>query len=523
MLSYFSPLVLGGLLPATVVAYQAAPRRARGYVLLAASYAFLWCACGPLALIVVASTVCVWATGLVMGRALARRDELVGSGASTRREARRACRVRMRLALAAGATLNLGALAALRYLPALAALAGEAGVWLPAPSIGAPLGISFYTLQAVSYLVDVYRETCPPDRSPARLALFLAFFPNVMEGPICRYGQVARRPWAGEPVRARALQAGLARVAWGLLKCLVVANRLNAFVKPVFGDPGSYDGGVIALAAALYVMQLYCDFSGAMDFAVGVGRIFGAGTPENFRQPLFSRTASEFWMRWHVTLGAWFRDYVFYPVSLCGPVKRLGSAARRAAGPRLGPALASAPALLCVWLGNGLWHGAGSQYLLFGAYYFVVIWAGGLLGPLAAPLRERLGVSRDALPYRALQHARTLLVILVGELLFRAPGAAEGVSMLARMVTCFRPASLVDGTALTVGMDAHDFAVVGVAALALLGVGLARERGRPLLEPLLRRGGAPCWALVSALVAVTAVFGAYEVGYVPVDPMYAQF
>ena len=523
MVSYFSPLVLCGLLPLTALAYQAAPRRMRGPVLLVSSYAFLWYLSGRLVVFVVASAASIWLTGLALGRELAARDAELARGDLPRGEVRRACRSRMRRRLAAGVALNLGMLVLLRYLPALGSALGE-GVALPAlPAIGAPVGISFYTLQAVSYLVDVYRGTCPPDRNPARLALFLAFFPQVMEGPICRYGQVAQRLWAGEPIRADALSAGLVRVLWGLAKTVVVANRLNAFVKPVFDDPGAYDGTVIALAAGLYALQLYCDFSGAMDFAVGVGAVFGARPPENFRQPFFSRTASEFWMRWHITLGAWFRDYVFYPVSLSAPVKRLGSVARRAAGPHLGPVLASAPALLCVWLGNGLWHGAGSQYLLFGAYYFLVIWLGGLVGALAAPLLERVGIDRDALPYRAFQHVRTLLVIVAGELVFRASGAAEGIFMLSRVVTGFRPESLVDGTVLAVGMDAHDFGAVGAFALALLVVGVCRERGISPLGRLCERGEAPRWALGAALVAVTLVFGAYGAGYVPVDPMYAQF
>ncbi len=137
---------------------------------------------------------------------------------------------------------------------------------------------------------------------------------------------------------------------------------MNLLVKTVFASYESYDGGVIALAAVLYTIQLYCDFSGTMDFVVGTGRIFGVRLPANFRQPFFSRTASEFWQRWHITLGMWFRDYVFYPVSLGKPVKRLTTSARHLLGNRMGPVAASGVALLAgVWLGNGLWHGAGGR------------------------------------------------------------------------------------------------------------------------------------------------------------------
>lgn len=503
MTSYFSPAVLGLLLPVTVVAYQLAPRRARPVVLLAASLAFYVAASGWFLLFVLGATLVSWLCGLAVGR---RGPSGARSGADSDTRPCHQCQHRGAV-LAAGVTLVLGTLVALRLQA----------------SIALPLGISFYSLQAVSYLADVYRGTVEADRNPARLALYLTFFPQVMEGPICRYGEVAEGLWRGDPVTGRSLYLGGSRVLWGLAKTFVVANRLNAFVKPVFEDPASYDGSVIAVAAALYTLQLYCDFSGTIDFAVGVGRVFGAEPPENFRQPFFSRTAAEFWRRWHITLGSWLRDYVFYPVSLSAPVKRLGTRVRRAVGPRLGPPVASGVALLCVWLANGLWHGAGSQYLLFGMYYFVVIWLGSVLEPLARSASERLGVIREGRPYRVMQHVRTLLVIVVGELLFRAGSAGRGLDMLARAITSFSPGSLVDGTLLTVGMDAHDFAAVAAFSLALLLVGAARERGVALLEGVWRRGALARWALWGALVMVTVVFGAYGAGYVPVDPMYAQF
>lgn len=531
MTTYFSFAVLGLLLPLTVAAYQAAPRRARWAVLLAASYAFYWMVSGWLVVFVAGATAVSWRVGLSIDTAARARDLELASPGARRRELRARYARRMRRRLAVGVALVLGALVALRCQAPLmsaasAALGRPAGGGAALAPLGMPVGISFYSLQAVSYLADVYRGTCRADRNPARLALWLTFFPQVMEGPISRYGDTAAALWQGRPVTGRSLYMGGSRILWGLAKRLVVANRLNSFVQPVFEAPGSYDGGVIALAAVLYTLQLYCDFSGAMDFAVGAGRVFGADLPENFRQPFSSRTAAEFWRRWHVTLGSWLRDYVFYPVSLSAPVKRLGSRARRVAGPRLGPALAGGVALLCVWVLNGLWHGAGSQYLLFGMYYFAVIWAGSLLEPVAQSACERLGVSREGRPYRAMQRARTLLVIVAGELLFRACSAAEGAEMLARAsaaLVTFAWGPLVGGGALSVGMDAHDFAAVAAFSLALLLVGAARERGVALLEGVWRRGAVARWALWCALVVAAVVFGAYGAGYVPVDPMYAQF
>lgn len=524
MTSYFSTAFLLAFLPATVACYQLAPRRARWAVLLAASYAFFWVLSGPLVVFVIASTVSIWAAGLALDALASRRAADLARQGVDRRRARRLWGRRMRLALVVGVGVNLGILGVLKYAGFVCELLAPLGCALPpAPSIGLPIGISFYTLQAVSYVVDVYRGSSRADRNLARLALYLAFFPQIMEGPICRYDQTASALWAGEPVTAQGLFSGGARMLWGVTKRMVVANRLNLFVQTVFGDPGSYDGGMVALAAALYTLQLYCDFSGTMDVACGMGRVFGVSLPENFRQPFFSRTASEFWQRWHITLGAWFRDYVFYPVSLSGPVKRLTSSARRALGNRVGPAAASGVALLCVWLGNGLWHGAGTQYLLFGLYYFVLIWAGGLLAPASEAVCARMGVARDGALWHAFQHVRTLLVVVAGELLFRSSSAVEGLGLLVRATLGFRASSLVDGTALSAGMDAADFVVTGAFVVALLVVGVLRERGARPLEAVWRRGAVARWAVCCALIVTTVVFGAYGAGYVPVDPMYASF
>ena len=529
MKSYVSLAVLGLVLIATVMVYQLAPRRMRPVVLLAASYGYVWMLSGALLTFLLFSTASIWATGMVLDALRSRRAAKLAEPGASRRAVKQRYQRLMRCMLATGAAANLGVLAALKYLPFFAGLAKPllAAVGVAAPTaglgIGVPIGISFYTLQAISYLADVYRGTISADRNPVRLALFLAFFPQIMEGPIARYGQTAARLWEGRPVTAEALFGGSARILWGLAKKLVVADRVNALVKAVFDDYGSYDGGVIALAAVLYTAQLYFDFSGAMDIAVGAGRIFGVSEPENFRQPFASRTASEFWQRWHVTLGSWFRDYVFYPVSLSAPVKRLSAAARRALGSRVGPVAASGVALACVWLGNGLWHGAGGQYLLFGAYYFVLIWTGGLVVPLAERLCLHMGIDRDGRAWHAWQHLRTLAVIVVGELIFRAASAEDALSMVWRLVTTFSLASFADGTVLTLGMDAADAAVVGVAVVVLFVVGHLHERD---MHPLCRIWSCP-WparaALLLALVMVSVVFGAYGASYVPIDPMYAQF
>lgn len=525
MASYFSVAFVCVLLPASVLLYAIAPKRARWVVLLVVSYAFLWILSGGLIVLVGVSTLSVYALGLAMGRIHGRRDGLLSSGLCDARAIRQDCKRKTRLVLVLGVAVNMCMLAATKYLGFFASALSlfAMGAKLTPPKFGAPIGISFYTLMAVSYLADVYRETQQPDAHLGHVALYLVFFPYLMEGPIVRYRQVAPGLWAGDALRANNLYAGSLRILWGFAKKLIVADRLNPLVSNVFKNYDTFDGGIIAFAAVLYTLQLYCDFSGAMDVALGMSRIFGVSLPENFKQPFFSKTASEFWQRWHITLGSWFKDYVYYPISLSKPCKSLTKRARRRLGRVVGPAFVSMIALFFVWFGNGLWHGAATQYIAFGMYYFVIVSLGGFVEPAAQRLANSWKVNRESGPYKALRVARTLVVVFVGELIFRASGVRAAFAMLGGIVTRFSVDCFASGTVLSLGLDAYDFAVVGVFAALLLAFDVFCEWGKSPWDAVVHRGvwiWANAWA---TLFVVVVVFGAYGHGYTPVDPLYAQF
>ena len=170
-----------------------------------------------------------------------------------------------------------------------------------------PIGISFYTMQIVSYVTDVHKDVIEPDTNIGRLALFLAFFPQIMEGPICRYSDVTEKLWEGKRTTYEGLTFGIQRILFGLGKKIIIADRLNVLVNEIFNNYTSFDGGIICIGMILYTLQLYTDFSGVMDMAIGIGEIFNVKIPENFRQPFFSKSISDFWTRWHITLGTWMK------------------------------------------------------------------------------------------------------------------------------------------------------------------------------------------------------------------------
>ena len=529
MSSYFTPTFILCFLPLVAAAHTLAPQRARGAVLLAASYAFVFIMSRWGLAYLLVTTLVTYTIAQRMGALHELRDQQLKEVRKGKRAIKQACKAHTKRFLVAGILINLGLLLTLNYLGFFAEIAtsllGVLGLHasLAPPELHGPIGISFYTLMALSYLIDVYRETVPADANLGRLALYLSSFAHIMEGPFARYAQTANTLWSGERIKQRNLYPAILRITIGFAKKMLVADRLNVYVKCVFADYANFDGPILALGAVLYTIQLYCDFAGCMDVAIGLGQLFGVEYPENFRQPFWSQTVSEFWQRWHITLGYWFKDYVYYTVSLSTPVKHLTGKARKRFGNRYGPLMVSGIALFCVWFCNGLWHGAGSQYLFFGLYYFVLIWVGGFIEPNARAWALAHGIDREKLPYRAFRILRTVLLVFVGELFFRAASLPDGLAMFGRILTNHSFAQFADGTVFTTCMPRSDFVTSTFFFALVLAYDYAYEHGHDLRALLCAKGPVMRWGLWLALVMVIVIFGAYGFGYVAVDPMYAQF
>lgn len=530
LLSCFSISYLAVFLPVCLLLYALTPAIAKKYVLLAESMAFYWLISGTLIVYLFAAVLCCFFGGLLLDRLYKTRDAaLVAAEKEERRAIRKKYQRRMRWLLAGVAVWLFGVLLVLKYsgffaenFNAFLALCG-ASFRLAVPEFLLPIGISFFTLQAFSYLFDVYRGQVIADRNILRLALFLSFFPQIVEGPICRYRQTATAVWQAQQLRYRNLTRGLTRILYGLFKKLLIADRLNPFVKAVFDGEAALPGGYIALGALCYTVQLYMDFSGAMDATLGTAEIFGVILPENFERPFFSRTISEFWKRWHITLGTWFRDYIFYPISMSGPLKSLTGKARRRLGNHFGPLLAGGIALLAVWFLNGLWHGAAFHYIFFGLYLFVLIFLGSCFVPAARFLYRKGKINPEALPVRLFQMLRTGLLVVIGELFFRANTLASAFSLFGRIFTA--PGFSMPGqdAAKLFGTDTKDLILVLCALSVVLFVSLWNEKKGSLRDFLEKKPLVLRWALLYAMILSVIIFGAYGTGYVPLDPIYANF
>ena len=343
-----------------------------------------------------------------------------------------------------------------------------------------------------------------------------------MEGPICRYGELGRELFAGRSITMERLATGAQRIFWGLFKKRLVADRLDVLVKTVYDGYQNYDGTVISVAAVAYTIQLYMEFSGCMDIVIGTGEIFGITLPENFRRPFFSKTVSEFWRRWHITLGSWFKEYVFYPVSMWGPVRKLSRTARKH-NRHWGEVTAAALGLFPVWLCNGIWHGPRWSYIFYGLYYFVLITLSIAMRPCSEKLCRFFKLNQSSALYHLFQVGRTFLLVVIGELFFRAEGLRIGLQMFARIFTQFNLSSFWNGTLLTLGLDRGDYLLIGAALTVVFFISLAEEKGRDVRRDIKQLPLPLRWSLYYSVMLAICLFGAYGVGYMPVELIYANF
>lgn len=529
-MNYLSVVYLFLFLPLTVLIYHIAKKKCKWLVLLLASYIFFFLISGKLIIFLFLTTLSIY----VFGRLIAKTDNDCLNFIENNPESDKKCvkeqfkKKRKRL-LVVAILIQVIVLFIYKYLPfftininhllKLVNISFEFKIL----KLLAPIGVSFYTLEAISYLADVYNKKIEADKNLGRLALYLAFFPGIMEGPIARYNDVAEDLYSGKEITFKNICFGGQRILWGILKKFVVADRLNALVKVVFDGGKLLDGGLVLFGAICYTIMLYMEFSGTMDVIIGSGEIFGIKLPENFRQPFFSKNISEFWTRWHITLGTWFKDYIFYPVSLSKKMKKLTISARKKLGNHYGPLLAGSIALLSVWLLNGLWHGAGWNYIFFGLYHFTLILLGNIFEPYIRNICSKLNINRNNIFYRIFVFFKLFILIVIGEMFFRAHGLAEGINMFKAIFTTFTLQSFFNGKFLTLGVDGADFIIIIVSIIIVFIVGLLKEKNINIRESIAGLPIVPRWIIYFALIMFIIIFGAYGPGYTPIDPIYASF
>jgi D-alanyl-lipoteichoic acid acyltransferase DltB (MBOAT superfamily) len=317
---------------------------------------------------------------------------------------------------------NLGLLFFFKYFNFLSHSATQAahlfgaGMELPVLDIILPVGISFHTFQAMSYTIDIYKGKVPAERSLLNYALYVAFFPQMVAGPIERPDQLLPQFRREAKPTIERFCSGAKRAMWGLFKKMIVADSLARIVNAVYAHPRTFDGRALLVATAAFAIQIYCDFSGYSDIAVGIGRMMGYELRINFTFPYFSRSVSEFWRRWHISLSTWFRDYVYIPLG-----------GNRVAIPRM------YLNLLITFVVSGLWHGASWTFAVWGALHGIYLTLSYATRTWRARVSDIVGLARLPKFQAACQRAWTIVIVTAAWVFFRASSFSDAWYVLRHM------------------------------------------------------------------------------------------
>lgn len=330
-----------------------------------------------------------------------------------------------------------------------------------------PIGLSFYVFQSLGYCIDVARGGMPAEHNFFRHALFVSYFPQILQGPIGDYTRLKPQLFAPHDFSYENTVDGLERVAFGFMKKLVIANQIGKIIDPIFADFSGRTGLTLWYALTLYAIELYADFSGYMDIANGCSLMLGIRLDENFDTPYFSSSVAEFWRRWHITLGAWFKNYLFYPLLRSPLVNGLRKRLKAAGHKGLSRQLPNVIALSVIWLAIGFWHGADWSYVCYGIYYGAIIIISSLLEPLYSRFHAKHPLLTQSFGYRLFTILRTFVIVTFGYSIFRLADLSATAAYLKNM---FTPQTLSDSVtalaAYTADFPSERFAA-GVGTLLL--------------------------------------------------------
>ena len=492
---------------AALALYYIFPRRGQWIVLFAFSLAFVFFSSGPAAFIYVAADVAAVYFGTVL---TARTDD-------PRRRT---------LFTALSIIVVVIVLFLLRYsvnvLEYFGGMPGTAAIPAALRSLTAPIGISYFSLSAIGYILDVNWRTCRVERNPLRLALLILWFPALVCGPVTRYGDLSETLFATHRFDYEKFKSGAYRMLYGLFKKLVIANRLAIFTGTVFSPVfNEYKGLFIPTATLLYAFQIYADFSGCMDIMLGVSEMLQVGMPENFRQPFFSQSLSEFWRRWHITLGQWAKDYVMYPLLKSRAFVALGDRGKKLLGKKAGKRLPTYLGMLVLWLVIGLWHGGTPKHIFacgIQLWFFIV--GGQICQPLFDKLSMLLRVDKGLFGYKLFASLRTLFLMCATWIFFNAQSVAHGIWMLKNSISVHNWWIFFDGSLYEFGMTQKDFTVAFISFIIVLCVSIAQEKGIDVRKAFEKQQLVFKWIVLLGGIIAIMVFGIYGPGYNAADFIY---
>ena len=489
----------------SVLVYYIVPHKFQWLVLLCFSYIYYLAGGVRYVGFILFSTLVTWGIALAVEKA-----EAGGSHKSARNF------------LVLGLILNFGMLGVIKYTNFMIEnLNALFHMNLRGMEILLPLGISFYTFQSSGYLLDVYWKRCDAERNPVKYALFVSFFPQILQGPIGRYSRLAHQLYEPHKFEGKNITRGFERILWGFFKKMILADWAAVFVDAIFDNPDQYSGLAI-FGVLFYTVQLYADFSGGMDVVIGIASMFGIELDENFKRPFFSISITDFWHRWHITLGTWMKDYVFYPFSLSKAMNKLGKFFKKHSKTRFGKYMAKALPIcladLLIFFIVGVWHGAAWKYIVYGMYNGIIMSFSSIMAPVYEKMFKITHINKTARWYRGWQIIRTFILVNIS---WYFDNAATLTDAFRLMGNTFKHASFSMDAVVKMFGSQLDLIILLAGCLVWLIISILKEKGIVIREALDRKPLIIRWAVYIALVMSVAMLG--YISNTSGGFMYAQF
>lgn len=493
--------------PFVVAIYFVIPKRVRYIWLLIASYYFYMSWNAKYALLIAFSTCVTWLSGILLGRANQYSPtKLFNLSVSTHKK----------IIVAGSLLINLGILAFFKYYDfILHNINVTMAVFSIEPfekpfDLLLPVGISFYTFQALSYTIDVYRGDVPVEKNILKYGLFVSFFPQLVAGPIERSSNLLRQVNEAHHIKLWNLNRvtqGCILMLWGYFLKMVLADRAAIIVNSVYNSFWLHNSCELSIATLFFAFQILCDFAGYSTIAIGAAKVMGFDLMKNFSAPYFSKNIQEFWRKWHISLSSWFRDYLYIPLggSRCSKLQHYRN-------------------IMIVFVVSGIWHGASWSFVIWGFLHGFFQIIGLATKPFRNKLYKKHNVKTDAFSWKLLQIALTFFLVCIAWIFFRANSVPQALTILGTIFTTFSLDQLSSLKLSSLGISKPDFIILMISIVALFLVDLLENNKKMSLDVFLEKQNFGFrWVVMLALVAVVFLYGVYGTGIEAQKFIYFQF
>ena len=505
-------------------AYYLVPGAWQWGLLLGASCLFYVWAGTEYLVFIILTTLTTYAATVLMDGNLQKQDVYLKENKATlsreeKKEYKAAVKAKNRVWMVACLVINFGVLFVCKacLIDPIRTIAKEGT--LSFLTLGLPMGISFYMFQSMGYVVDVFRGTAKAERNLAKLALFVSFFPQLVQGPISKYNQLAPTLYGPHKFDAKQVSFGLQRMLWGYFKKLVVADRIAVAIGTLKGE--EYTGVAFLMLTMFYAIQIYGDFTGGIDVTIGLAEAMGIRLPENFIRPFFSKNIAEYWRRWHLSLGVWMKDYIFYPISVSEPMRKLSKWGRAQMG-NFGKRLPVYVASIATWFVTGIWHGLSANFVVWGMLNCFVIVVSEELVPLYEKFHNRFHL-KEKKWYGGFEIFRMFWLMNLIRACDLFPNVGDYFRRMGSLFTTFNFNILWDGTMMNLGLSGLDYIILAAAVAMMFCVSVSEEKNGSVREQLWQKPAMLRWTVFFGLFLIIVLMGSYGIGYDASNFIYNQF